>query len=256
MSQETLPVLKGQSVIITGAAQGIGAVLARGLAARGASVTLADIADPSHEVRAIIAMGGHAIGVQMDVTREEDCNTMVARAEEAFGAVNGMVCNAALFATLQPKPFDAIPLDEWDLVMAVNVRGPWLCARSFTPALERAGGGSIVMIGTNRTFMGYPMMLHYDASKGAVVAMTRSLVRELGPRGIRVNTVAPGLTMSEGVLARTGIEARNAVVIQGRALGRTQEPRDLVGAVSFFLSSDSGFVCGQSLIVDGGGILS
>jgi NAD(P)-dependent dehydrogenase (short-subunit alcohol dehydrogenase family) len=234
-------VLAAQVVIITGAAQGIGAVLARALAERGACVALADVADPSNAA---------------DVTRQSDCEAMVARTVEAFGSLTGLVCNAALFATLQPQPFDAIPVDEWDRVMAVNVRGPWLCARAAAPAMEQSGGGSIVMIGTNRTFMGFPMMLHYDASKGAVVAMTRSLARELGPRGIRINTVAPGLTMSEGVLARSGIESRNAAVVQGRALGRTQQPQDLVGAVSFFLSRDSGFVCGQSLIVDGGGILN
>ena len=255
-SGPTVPVLAAQVVIITGAAQGIGAVLARSLAERGACVALADIADPSPAAAAICAAGGRAIGVQVDVTRQSDCEAMVARTVEAFGSLTGLVCNAALFATLQPQPFDTIAVDEWDRVMAVNVRGPWLCARAAAPAMERAAGGSIVMIGTNRTFMGFPMMLHYDASKGAVVAMTRSLARELGPRGIRINTVAPGLTMSEGVLARSGIESRNAAVVQGRALGRTQQPQDLVGAVSFFLSPDSGFVCGQSLIVDGGGILN
>jgi NAD(P)-dependent dehydrogenase (short-subunit alcohol dehydrogenase family) len=204
-------VLAAQVVIITGAAQGIGAVLARALAERGACVALADVADPSNAAAAICAAGGRAIGVRADVTRQSDCEAMVARTVEAFGSLTGLVCNAALFATLQPQPFDAIPVDEWDRVMAVNVRGPWLCARA---------------------------------------------ARELGPRGIRINTVAPGLTMSEGVLARSGIESRNAAVVQGRALGRTQQPQDLVGAVSFFLSRDSGFVCGQSLIVDGGGILN
>lgn len=247
--------IEGLSIIVTGAAQGIGATMAKGFAARGALVALADIADPSAAVAAITHSGGKAIGVRCDVTQLAQCEAMVAKTVEVFGKLDGIVCNAALFATLQPTAFDQLAVEEWDRVMAVNVRGPWLCARAAAPAIERSGGGAIVMIGTNRTFMGFPMLLHYDASKGAVLAMARSLARELGPRGIRVNTVAPGLTMSEGVRARDGIDERNAVVVRGRALGRSQQPDDLIGAVAFFLSPDSGFVCGQSLIVDGGGIM-
>ena len=121
--------------------------------------------------------------------------------------------------------------------------------------MERAGGGTVVMIATNRIFHGYPGMLHYDASKGAVLAMTRSLIRELGPKNIRVNTIAPGLTMSEGVLAREGIEDRAPAIAAGRSLARDQRPEDLIGPCAFFLSDHSGFVSGQSLGVDGGGVI-
>ena len=180
---------------------------------------------------------------------------MVDAAVEAFGGIDGLVCNAALFAALPIQPFDEIDEDLWDRVMAVNVKGPWLCACAAVPALEAAGGGSIVNIATNRIFHGFPGMLHYDASKGAVLAMTRSLMRELGPKNIRVNTISPGLTMSEGVLAREGIQDRAPQIAAGRALARDQQPEDLVGGVAFFLSDQSNFVNGQNMSIDGGGII-
>ena len=139
--------------------------------------------------------------------------------------------------------------------MAVNIKGKWLSARAAVPAMERAGGGSIVMIATNRIFHGFPGMLHYDASKGGVLAMTRSLIRELGPKNIRVNTIAPGLTLSEGVLARDGILDRKDSIAASRAIARDQLPEDLVGPTGFFLSDHAGFVTGQSLGVDGGGVI-
>lgn len=244
--------IDGKRIIVTGAAQGIGAVLARGFAAMGAKVTLADIADPSPAASRI---GDSALAVQMDVTSPDDCARMVAETEAAFGGVDGLVNNAALFATLPIQDQDKIEPDLWDKVMAVNVKGAWLCARAAVPAMERAGGGSVVMIATNRIFQGFPGMLHYDASKGAVLAMTRSLIRELGPKNIRVNTIAPGLTMSEGVLARDGIQDRAPTVAAGRSLARDQQPEDLVGPCAFFLSDQAAFVTGQSLGVDGGGIV-
>ena len=180
---------------------------------------------------------------------------MVAATETAFGGVDGLVNNAALFAVLPIAMQDEIDPALWNKVMAVNVKGPWLCTRAAVPAMVRAGGGSVVMIATNRIFHGFPGMLHYDASKGAVLAMTRSLIRELGPKNIRVNTIAPGLTMSEGVLAREGIADRAPAIAAGRSLARDQQPEDLVGPCAFFLSDQSGFVTGQSLGVDGGGVI-
>jgi 3-oxoacyl-[acyl-carrier protein] reductase len=145
--------------------------------------------------------------------------------------------------------------EEWDRVMRVNVRGVWQCAKAVIPAMDRRGGGAIVNVATNRAFKGFPNLLHYDASKGAVLAMTKAMATELGPKNIRVNAVAPGMTLSENLLAKAGIEEREKAVVAGRALQRSQQPEDLIGAVCFLASGLSGFVTGQSLIVDGGGIM-
>ena len=244
--------LTGKRVIVTGAAQGIGATLAAGLAGMGARVVLADIADPGP---AAAAIGAAATAVRMDVTDPGDCDRLAAEAEAVMGGIDGLVNNAALFATLPIAPQDEIAPEDWDRVMAVNAKGPWLTSRACVPAMARAGGGSVVMMGTNRVLHGFPGMLPYDASKGAVLAMTRSLIRELGPRNIRVNTVLPGLTMSEGVRARDGIEDRAPAIAAARALARDQQPGDLLGQGAFFLSDHAGFVTGQSLVVDGGGIV-
>ena len=247
--------LKGKRIIVTGAAQGIGAVMAQSFVAMGAKVTLTDIADPAPAAEKVRASGGDAISVQGDVTSFADCKAVVAATEDSFGGLDGLVCNAALFATLPAEPYDQIDEDLWDNVMAVNVKGPWLCTRAAAPTMERSGGGSIVMISTNRIFHGYPDLLHYDASKGAVLTMTRSLIRELGPKNIRVNTICPGLTLSEGVLAREGIHDRKGAIAAGRSLARDQQPEDLVGPTAFFLSDHAAFVTGQSMGVDGGGVI-
>ena len=247
--------LNGKRIIITGAAQGIGAAMARGFAGLGAKVALADIDDAEPAAAGVRDAGGEAIAMRCDVTKLAECEAMVAATEAAFGGIDGLVCNAALFAKLPAEPFDQIEESLWDKVMDVNVKGPWLCVRAAAPAMERAGGGSIVMIATNRIFHGYPHLLHYDASKGAVLSMVRSLIRELGPKNIRVNTIAPGLTLSTGVLAREGIEDRKGAIAAARSLSRDQEPEDLVGPTAFFLSDHAGFVTGQSLGVDGGGVI-
>ncbi len=247
--------LGNKRIIVTGAAQGIGAALASGFAEMGAQVVLADVRDPAEAADRIREQGGKAISVTADVTLASDCARMVDAAEGEFGGLDGLVCNAALFAELPLESFDKIDETLWDRVMAVNAKGPWLGVKAAVPAMTRCGGGSIVMIGTNRLLAGYPGLLHYDASKGAVLAMARSLIRELGPMNIRVNTILPGLTFSEGVRAREGIVERADRVAKGRSLGRNQHPEDLVGPTAFFLSDHSGFVTGQSLVVDGGGIV-
>ena len=247
--------LGDKRIIVTGAAQGIGAALASGFAGMGARVVLADVRDPAEAADRICGQGGKAISVIADVTLAADCERMVSAADHEFGGLDGLVCNAALFADLTLESFDRIDEVLWDRVMAVNAKGPWLGAKAAAPAMARSGGGSIVMIGTNRVLAGYPGLLHYDASKGAVLAMTRSLIRELGPMNIRVNTILPGLTFSEGVRTRDGIAERAERIAEGRSLGRNQHPEDLVGPAAFFLSDHSGFVTGQSLVVDGGGIV-
>lgn len=247
--------LEGKTAIVTGAAQGIGASIAQGLAAEGARVIVADVLDGEPVAEAICSAGGEAIAVHNDVTDENSIAALVDTASERFGGIDVLVNNAALFGKLPQTPFADIPLDQWDTVMRVNTRGIWQLIKAIVPAMEARGGGSIVNIATNRVYTGYPGLLHYDASKGAVIAMSRALAMELGDANIRVNTVCPGLTMSENVLQKEGIKENSAVLYARRAIKREQQPEDLVGPVIFFASAMSGLVTGQSLVVDGGAIL-
>jgi NAD(P)-dependent dehydrogenase (short-subunit alcohol dehydrogenase family) len=148
-----------------------------------------------------------------------------------------------------------ITVEEWDRTMAVNIRGVWFSAKAAIPAMQTRGGGSIINIASNRAITGVPMMLHYDASKGAVLAMTRAMAAETGEKNIRVNAVAPGLTMSEQVLKREGIAERNNSIMNKRPLKRTQNPEDLIGSVVFLASDASEFITGQTIIVDGGSVM-
>ena len=248
--------LGGRAVIVTGAAQGIGAAFAEALAAEGASLGVCDIAPPDAVVARIEQAGGTAIGRTCDVTDPAAVAALVADMLDRFGAVDGLVNNAALFASLQPRPFEQIDSQEFDRVMAVNVRGPFECIKAVLPAMRRQGYGKIVNIASGTVFKGTPMMLHYVSSKGAVIALTRSVAREVGRDGIRVNCIAPGLTLSEGVLAGAGAspELMQATVLS-RCLPRDQAPGDLTGAVAFLLSPQSDFITGQTIVVDGGSVM-
>lgn len=247
--------LKDKVVIITGAAQGIGASLAKGLAAERASVVVADILSDDSVVEEITAGGRRALSVHCDVTSPESIERLVAATLDEFGRIDGVVNNAALFGTLQLSSLFDISIDEWDRTMAVNARGPWLMARATIPAMQETGGGSIVNVASNRVFLGSPNLLHYDASKGAVVAMTRSMAREVGATGVRVNCLAPGLTMSENVLKKDGIADRASAIAAQRPLSRNQEPEDLIGATLFLIGDESASITGQTLVVDGGSFM-
>jgi NAD(P)-dependent dehydrogenase (short-subunit alcohol dehydrogenase family) len=175
---------------------------------------------------------------------------------EAFGKIDVLVNNAALFTTLTPTPFADIPISEWRRVMDVNVMGVWLCCRAVHPAMVAAGGGRVINIASAAQFKGVPGLLHYVTSKGAVVALTRALAREVGPDGIVVNAVAPGFTLSSGVLANDAQAGPvHDVAMQNRIVDRHQRPSDVVGAVLFLAGPDSEFVAGQTLVVDGGSYL-
>jgi len=247
--------LHDKIVLVTGAAQGIGAAIARALATCGAAVVVTDILPGEAVVEEIREQGGQALGLTCDVTLPESIQATIDETLARFERLDAVINNAALFGKVQNVSLFDIEIADWDRIMAVNARGPWLVARYAIPAMEQTGGGSIVNIATNRVFLGAPVLLHYDASKGAVVAMTRSMAREVGTRGIRVNCVAPGLTMSENVLKRDGIEERAPEIRARRPISRDQQPDDVVGAVVFLVSDDSNFITGQTLVVDGGSVM-
>ncbi|MFM7694045.1 MAG: SDR family NAD(P)-dependent oxidoreductase [Actinomycetota bacterium] len=237
-------------IVVTGGAQGIGRAIAEGLAADGASVVIADLAGAD---AAAAALGDRHLGVAVDVSSPEDCAQMAAAALERYGRIDGLVNNAGLYSSLVPRPMEEIDIDEWRRVMDVNVLGLHLATRAVVPALRAAGGGRIVNIASGTPFKGVPFLLHYVASKGAVVAMTKALAKELGGDGILVNCVAPGFTMSDGVNANpVQVEQLQEVSVAARVIRRDQFPEDVAGAVVFFCAEGSSFITGQSLVVDGG----
>src|SRR6202046_5054907 len=244
--------LAGKIAIISGAAQGIGAAYAKGLAREGAKVSLCDIIPVDGVVDEIKASGGEAIGQICDITDYAAVEALVDRTDRQLGGVHILVNNAALFAKLPLKHFTEITSDEWDLVMKINTRGPFECVKAVTPVMKRQGYGKIVNITSSGVMKGIPMLLHYVASKSAMIGMTRSLARELGDFGIRVNVLAPGLTVSKLVKANEAYGLSRNLNVASRALKREQEPEDLVGTIVYLSSPDSDFMTGQTILVDGG----
>jgi NAD(P)-dependent dehydrogenase (short-subunit alcohol dehydrogenase family) len=246
--------LEGKTAIVTGGARGIGRAIAEALSGQGARLVIGDL-DGAETAAA--ALGGEAIGVRCDVAEEAQVEAMVAAALEAFGGVDILVNNAGIYSSLVPAPFETIDVASWRRVMDANVLGVFLCCRAVVPAMRARGGGRIVNINSGTPFKGVPFLLHYVASKGAVLGMTRSLARELGPDNILVNGVAPGFTLSEGVMANeVQLEKLREISAKARSLVRDQHPADIVGAVCFFAGPASAFITGQTLIVDGGAYFS
>jgi NAD(P)-dependent dehydrogenase (short-subunit alcohol dehydrogenase family) len=242
--------LDGQVAIVTGGAQGIGRALAEGLAAEGARIVVADLAGAE---TAAAALPTESLGIRVDVANEADAAELARATVERFGRIDVLVNNAGIYASLVPQPFEDIDPEEWRQVMDVNVLGMFLCCRAVMPTMKAQGAGRIVNIASGTPFKGVPFLLHYVVSKGAVVALTRALAKEVGGAGVLVNTVAPGFTMSDGVLANpVQVEKLQEVSVQARVLQRDQVPADIVGAVVFFSSPESAFITGQALVVDGG----
>ena len=244
--------LTGTAVIVTGAAQGIGAAYAKALAAEGAKVMLCDIDAPDQVVQEIREARGEAIGQVCDVTDAKSVAALVRATEQKFGGVQVLVNNAALFGKIAMRPFMEITSEEWDRVMTVNTRGSFECVKAVFPVMKRQGYGKIINIASGTVFKGTPLMAHYVSSKGAIVGMTRALARELGDHGIRINALAPGLTLSEVVKGRNDYGALRTANVASRSLKREEEPSDLIGAMIFLASHDSDFMTGQTMVVDGG----
>ena len=248
--------LRDRVAIVTGGARGIGASFCEALAAAGAKVVVADILDGNPVAERICRTGATAIYRRADVTEKSSVDALVADAVREFGTVDILVNNAGLFADLAKTPFQDISSAEWDRVMAVNVRGSFECAKAVAPIMIGNNRGRIVNIASGTVFKGFVGMLHYVSSKGAVVAMTRCLARELGPHKICVNAIAPGLTMSEAVADNPEWSGTaNSGTVASRAIQRDQVPADLTGTLIYLCSDDSDFMTGQTIAVDGGSVM-
>ena len=241
--------LEGKVAVVTGAAQGIGNAIAEGLAVEGARIVVADLNRADEAAQEF--EGG--IGLTVDVANEVQVECMAQEVVERCGAIDILVNNAGLYASLQMRPFTEIPVEEWRQVMDVNVLSMFLTTRAVVPRMREQGGGRIVNISSGTPFRGVPFLLHYVTSKGAIVALTRALAKELGRDDVLVNCVAPGFTMSEGVREHPEvIEALREVSVSSRTLQRDQEPEDVVGAVVFLCGPGATFVTGQTIVIDGG----
>jgi NAD(P)-dependent dehydrogenase (short-subunit alcohol dehydrogenase family) len=232
--------LAGKVAVVTGGAQGIGRAIADGLEDEGATVAIADLNPPPDGIRA-------------DVASEADVRRLTDEVVARHGGIDILINNAGLYASLAMRPFTEIPLEEWQRVMDVNVASMFLASRAAVPHMRERGGGKIVNISSGTPFRGVPFLLHYVTSKGAIVAFTRALARELGKDGIHVNCVAPGFTMSQGVEEHPEVvEALRDVSVAARTLQRDQLPEDVVGAVVFLCTSAADFITGQTMVIDGG----
>ena len=242
--------LDGKVCIVTGGAKGLGAEFAHALAGEGARVTIADVADGR-----AVADQIDGVFVQADVSDPAAARRVAERTEARFGPPDVLVNNAAVYATLKMQRYDEIDLELWDRVMAVNVRGALNMVRAVGPCMEARGRGKIINVTSGTVYKGLPNMLHYIASKGALAAMTRALSREMGARGVCVNSLAPGLTLSSSIAENTEHLAQTRDrVVASRALSRDAYPQDLLGGLIFLASSDSDFVTGQTLVIDGGSV--
>ena len=243
--------LNGKGVIVTGAAGGLGRAFAQAFADAGAKVLVADVnlAGAEETAAMINAAGGEAHATTVDVTNTESCQALAATAQNVLGEVSALINNAALYGALERRPFDQIDEDVWDKVMAVNVKGVWQMSRAVSP-LMKENGGSIVNIASATVFSGSPHWMHYVASKGAVIAMSRVMAKELGGDNIRVNVIAPGFTLTEASLGQ--IENAKGYGVDRAALKRNAETEDITGGALYLASDLSRFTTGQTLVIDGG----
>lgn len=242
--------LKDKVIVVTGAGGNIGRAYCEGFVEEGARVVAADLGDLSDFAE---QLGGasKAIAVKVDVTDAASTEQMVGSALAAYGRIDGLVNNAGFFKSATFGSFMNIPAEEWDLCYRVNVRGVWQCCKAVYPHMKERGSGRIVNISSNTPYKGVPNFLHYVSSKAAIIGLSRSLAREVGPYGITVNSLCPDLIPDDDIIAKQGTAADERIV-SARCIARTQLPKDMVGAAVFLLSGQSDFVTGQSLLVNGG----
>jgi 3-oxoacyl-[acyl-carrier protein] reductase len=250
--------LDGKVNIVTGGAHGIGKAYCLGIAREGGTAVVADIEGEAADgvAKAIVDSGGKALGVRVDVADCASCQEMAKKTLDAYGKIDGLVNNAAIFMSVPAEKgnFQTITEVEWDRIMAVNVKGLWLCAKAVVPAMQERKQGSIVNISSNMAFNGGQGMMHYVVSKAAVVGFSRVLAREIGCDNIRVNTLAPGSTMSEEKPTEEALKNYERTA-STRILKRIERPEDLVGTALYLLSDLSSFVTGQVILVNGGAVL-
>ena len=245
--------LTGRTIIVTGAATGIGQAFALGCAAQGAHVVVADMNPADETLAAIAAAGARATCVRVDVSDEASTRAMAEAALQATGRIDGLINNAAYFREVTLTPFEQIATARWDRIFDVNVKGVWQCCKAVLPAMRERGSGAIVNIASVVAVAGQPGYLDYVATKGAVLSMTKALAKECGPAGVRVNVIAPGFVITDATKNRP-VEWQQSF-LKARALSREQKPDDLVGTALYLLSDLSAFVSGQTVVVDGGHIM-
>ncbi len=247
--------LKDKVAIITGSARGMGKEFAVRFAREGAKVTVCDILSCESTAKEVKALGGEVLALKTDVTSEKDTVEMARKTAEKFGRIDVLVNNAAVFGNLELKnfikPFDQIPVEEWDKLMAVNVKGIFLCCKAVVPYMKKQKQGKIINIASTVAFSGAPSFLHYTTSKGAVVSMTRGLARGLGEFNINVNAIAPGLTMTEAALSMGGPEFTNGILAT-QDIKREIKPENIAGPAVFLASEDADLITGHILAVNAG----
>lgn len=245
--------LKDRVAIVTGGARGLGRAYCLGLAGEGARVVVADldIAGAQAVLKEIEERGGQGLALETDVAQQESTLEMARQTGERFGRIDALINNAALYAQLSALPFDKTSIEEWDRVMAVNLRGIFLCCQAVFPWMKRAGRGKIINIASGTVWIGASARIHYTTSKAGAIGFTRALARELGPFNICVNCLTPGLTDTEAARA-VQPETVQDEVAKLRCFKRREVPQDLVGTIIFLCSDESDFITGQTINVDGG----